>query len=699
MVRFSQRLVLSVNGQQCKIMHVIRPLAFLLVLLFAANAFAASPRVERELGKGWRFIRQDVTGAQATGYDDHDWQKVGVPHTWNVRDGADGGTYYRGPGWYRLHLNVGPELAGDELFLRFGAASLVADVYVNGQLAGHHEGGFGAFCFDITKLANPGDNVVAVRVDNALNKNVTPLSGDFTVYGGLYREVNLIALDPVHISPTDDASPGVYLTPKVTDQAATVAIKTKLWNSRHAPETVEVRARILDEHGNQVGDADKTFPVPADSGLDADQSIAIPHPHLWNGTADPYLYRTEVVLVDAGRVTDEVDQDLGLRYYTVDPEKGLFLNGKPYDMHGVNLHQGRPSVGWAATRKMQDEDYAMVHDLGCTGVRMPHYQHADHEYELCDHYGILVWAELALVNHVTGSPEFDANAKQQLRELIKQDYNHPSILVWSMYNEPSVNREKGDAEWQIVKELVAEAHELDPTRLTTGASSASAKEPLDYYPDLPSFNRYWGWYGGTPGQWEKSIEQLHKDAGRSFGISEYGAGASIHQHEFNPKQPVTTSKWHPEEWQTTLHEAVWPVLRDKPWIWCKLLWVMFDFPSDSRNEGDHAGINDKGLVAGDHITRKDAFYYYKAQWSKEPFVHIAETLYDPHPSGTCDVKVYSNCDSVELWLNGKLVGSKTSEGNHIFIWRQVVLSGQKADVEALGSAGNAEDRVIWGLKG
>ncbi len=676
----------------CKIRPVFRGSICLVIVLLSLLA-SASPRVERELSKGWRFIKQDVPGAQAPALDDHEWQSVTVPHTWNVDDGADGGTYYRGPGWYRLRLRIGTDLAGYELFLRFGAASLVADVYVNGRPAGRHEGGFGAFCFDVTKLLNPGDNLVAVRVDNARNLNVTPLSGDFTIYGGLYREVKLIALDPVHISPLDDAGPGVYLTPKVTDTEARVAIAAKVRNDRRLAESIEVRTRILDRKGNQVGEDSKSLQIPPESSSDVSESILVAKPRLWNGVLDPYLYRAEVVVVDSGRVVDEVDQQVGFRYFTVDPEGGLLLNGKPYDMHGVNLHQGRPSVGWAVTRSLQDEDYAMVHELGCTGVRMPHYQHAEHEYELCDRYGILVWAELALVNQVTDSPEFYANAKQQLRELIKQNYNRPSILFWSMYNEPNVDRRRGDNEWRLVKELVALAHEEDPTRLTTGAASMSAKEPLDWYMDLASFNRYWGWYGGTPEQWEASLQALRKEAGgRSFGISEFGAGASIHQHETNPKHPATTGRWHPEEWQAEVHEKVWPVLENKPWMWCKLLWVMFDFSSDGRSEGDHLGINDKGLVTGDRKTRKDAFFYYKAYWSETPFAAIADRRYDPHPGGQVTVKVYSNCDSVELWLNGKTMGSKRG-ADHIFTWSLNLPAGT-ADLEAFGSKGG-QDRVIW----
>ncbi|MFI5387017.1 MAG: DUF4982 domain-containing protein, partial [Fimbriimonadales bacterium] len=234
------------------------------------------------------------------------------------------------------------------------------------------------------------------------------------------------------------------------------------------------------------------------------------------------------------------------------------------------------------------------------------------------------------------------------------------------------------------------------TRLTTGAASLSGKEPLDFYMDLASFNRYWGWYGGDPGQWDASLEALRKEAGgRSFGISEYGAGASVNQHEEDPKHPVTTSRWHPEEWQTKVHEAIWPVLQGKPWMWCKLLWVMFDFPSDSRSEGDHLGINDKGLVTGDRKTRKDAFYYYKAQWSSTPFVYITDRRFDPHPGGTKTLKVYSNCASVELWLNGKSLGVQQST-NHIFLWRNVVLPPGRDDAEAVGSSGE-QDRVIWSV--
>ena len=662
-----------------------------------APAAASGPRIERVLEHGWRFVKQDEPGAQAPGFDDSAWQQVSLPHTWNAEDGARGGGYYRGPGWYRLHLNIEKGLADKSLFLRFGAATLVAQVYVNGELAGSHEGGFGAFCFDVTKLAHVGDNVVAVRVNNAYNRNVSPLSGDFTIYGGLYREVKLIALNPVSISPLDDASSGVYLRADLTANSAAVHVRVELRNGSPRGEFVTVATTVRDAGGRIVGKASSTLKFPGLTTGEAQNELTIARPHLWNGVNEPYLYRATVDVRRDSTLVDRVNQSLGLRSFKVDTDRGLILNGKPYELHGVNVHQGRPSCGWASTAAMQREDYDMVRELGCTGVRMPHYQHADNEYALCDERGLVVWAELALVNRVTDSPEFRANVKQQLTELIKQNYNHPSILFWSMYNEPGIDRTRGDKEWQIVPELVAVAHSLDSTRPTTGAVSMGATNWLDWCMDIASFNRYWGWYDGEASLWKTRLPALRREAlNRSFGISEYGAGGSVNQHELNPTHPKSGGPWHPEEYQALVHETSWPVIADKPWIWCKFLWVMFDFGSSGRNEGDHAGINDKGLVTGDRKTRKDAFYYYKAQWTSTPFVYITDRRFDPHPSGTSTLKVYSNCESVELWVNGQSLGVKRG-ADHVFVWPDVELANGRAQVRAVGVASgkNVSDSLQW----
>ena len=667
-------------------------------IMASVSAYAQTRSVQL-LGGGWRFTKGDPSGAQSPGFDDSAWSGVSIPHTWNVDDGARGGDYYRGPGWYRLHLDVTPEMAGRSLFLRFGAAALVSKVYVNGEWVGDHAGGFSAFCFEVTKWLKPGDNVVAVLVDNSIKKDVTPLSGDFTVYGGLYREVKLLVLNPVSISPLDDASSGVYLTPEVNAARAKVQVATVLRNGSGDPARVTVTTRITDAAGMEVKRVSAEQTIAPYSSATATEALQIARPHLWDGVRDPYLYHATVEVWVHGHLVDSVEQPLGLRYFTVDPEKGFLLNGKPYDVHGVNIHQGRPSVGWASTPAMEQEDYDLVAELGATGLRMPHYQHAENEYTQCDHHGFVVWAELALVNKVTDTPEFYDNAKQQLTELIKQDYNHPSIFFWSMYNEPWVDKEMPEHSWRIVKELVSLSHQLDPTRLTTGAATIGVEDPLDWDMDIASFNRYWGWYSGEASQWESQLADMRQGSGgRSFGMSEYGAGASVYQHENHPAHPKTGGHWHPEEWQAEVHEQIWPVLADKPWLWCKFVWVMFDFGSAWRNEGDHGGINDKGLVTGDRKIKKDAFYYYKACWTTAPFVYVTDRRFSPRPAGPSDLKVYSNCSSVELFLNGKSLGVQQS-GTHVFVWPNVDLAAGPCEVVAHGVAGGkVEDKVSWDVR-
>lgn len=669
----------------------------------ALTGKTAEPRTDRVLETGWRFIKQDVAGAEAPSFKDSSWQSVRLPHTFNAEDGTNGvnnGRYYRGPGWYRLHLQLGTKDLNKSLFLRFGAATLISDTFVNGRQLGHHEGGFAAFCYDISKVVHLGDNVVAVKVDNTHSSSVPPLSGDFTVYGGLTREVRLLELNPVSITPLDDASSGVYIKQTLKDTSASAIVKTRLRNGLDLPVTAEVITKVLDAAGKQIALSTEQVAIPARGTADSGTELNVPHPHLWDGVLGPYLYKTVVEVRNGGKVVDRVSQPLGFRTFRVDPERGMVLNGKPFDMHGVNLHQGRPATGWAATPKMQDEDYSIIHELGATGVRMAHYQHADHEYELCDQYGIMVWAELCLVNQMTDTPAFRNNAKQQLRELIKQNYNHPSILMWSMYNEPWIDKKKGDKEWQLVPELVEEAHALDPDRLTTGAVVLDGKQWLDWCMDITGINRYWGWYYDPLASWPRKLDELRKEAGgRSYGMSEYGAGASVIQHENEPKQPGASSHWHPEEWQSKFHEVSWKAMDERPWMWCKLVWAMFDFPVSGRDEGDRKGINDKGLVTGDRKIKKDAFYFYKANWSSAPFVYVTERRYTPRPSGINTLKVYSNCPTVELFLNGKSLGVKEAK-DHIFEWPGVNLTLGKTVVKAVAKGGGKtfEDTVSWQIE-
>ncbi|MGD1278054.1 MAG: glycoside hydrolase family 2 TIM barrel-domain containing protein [Tepidisphaeraceae bacterium] len=671
------------------------------VLMLAGMGCAAHPvgqpiSQDRVLSDGWRFVRQDVAGAQAPLLDDSHWQSVDLPHTYNALDGQDGGdNYYRGPAWYRLHLPLGSEIDGRQVYLRFEGAALMAQVYVNGQKAGEHRGAFAAFCFNITPLVHRGDNVIAVRVDNAKSPDVPPLVGDFNICGGLYRNVHLLTLNPLCISPTDDASPGVYLTPvQVDSDSATVQVTVELRNDLGRSRSVAVRCSIADAGGRQVAAGTAQQSIPARGTAEARTTLVVRQPHLWNGRDDPYLYRAIVELADGGRTVDLVDQPLGLRHFRVDPNSGFYLNGRSYPLHGVCVHQDYLDRGWAIRPAEIERNYSFIDDIGCTAVRLAHYQHPEYEYALCDRKGIAVWAELALVNDITDSTAFSENAAQQLRELIKQNYNHPSIFFWSLYNELGPRTR---TDWPLVSRLNELAHRLDPHRLTVAASHLPTWHPVVWVPDITAFNRYFGWYRPTAADWPVWLDTVHaQHPNRAIGISEYGAGASVIQHEPPTSRPYTLGPWHPEEWQAATHEAAYLAMKQRPWIWGTYVWCMFDFASDARHEGDHAGRNDKGLVTADRKIKKDAFYFYKAQWSSEPFVYITSRRFNPRPPGPADLKVYSNCDSVELFVNGKSLGAQSS-ADHVFAWRDVPLQLGTCWVQALGqkNARQYTDSCAW----
>jgi beta-galactosidase len=661
-----------------------------------------APRVAIDLNPDWKFIRQDAPGADQPGFDDSTWQTVSLPHTWNNLDGEDGGNdYYRGPGWYRRHLSIPKEDRGKSLFLQFDAASSDAMVYVNGKLAGpEHKGMFAGFCYDVTPLINTGgDNVVAVRVTNEKNSGIPPLSADFTFFGGLYRGVRLLALNPLSISPVDDDSPGVYVK-QVTVNAdhADLQVTSKLRNGGQAQSPAVVMCELLDADGKVLQSVYASQPVDAGGVADAVQWLSIDHPHLWNGRKDPYMYHVRVTVNQGADVEDRVIQPVGIRFFSIDSEKGFYLNGQSYPLHGVNRHQDRIDMGWAITSKEQTEDFNLIMEMGCNAIRLSHYQHAQEFYDLCDRGGLVVWAEACMVNSVSLSQDFDDTAKQQLRELIKQSYNHPSICFWSLYNELRDKKEKNQSEEEgkehieheilLVTELNDEAHQLDPTRLTTAASNIDdGAHPLHMITDIIAFNRYFGWYTRTIDAWPADLDGLHaKIPGRAIGISEYGAGASVYQHEIDPAQPKTTGVWHPEEWQGVVHEAAYKAMKERPFIWGTFLWGMFDFASDGRKEGDHLGRNDKGLVTYDRKTKKDAFYFYKANWSSEPVIYITDRRYNPRSVSEGPIKVYSNCDSVEVKLNGASLGNKTGD-DCVFIWPGVNLARGYNRIEATGTRG------------
>jgi beta-galactosidase len=659
-------------------------------------------RVDTLIDDAWRFMRADATGAEAPAFDDSGaaWSNVTIPHTWNALDGEDGGSYYRGVGWYRRHLTVAAATlaAGRHAFLQLDAASRVADVYVNGTHLGQHRGGFAAFRFDVTSALKTGDNVIAVKVDNSAQSDVPPLSADFTFFGGIYRDVHLLTTNDLHVDVLDMASPGVYLTPgNVSAASADLQARVRVTNAGVAPAAADVSLAVVDARGILVTRLSGAASVAAGATADVMLAGTIAGPHLWDGRRDPYLYGTFAEVGEGGQVTDVVAQPLGLRSFAVDPSTGFSLNGHPLDLHGVNRHQDRLDMGWAITNTQHDEDMALIVELGATAIRLAHYQHAQHFYDLADQRGLVVWAEMPLVNAITATQAFTDNAEQQMTELIRQSYNHPAICFWSIGNEQRTDDTATNA---LLTQLAALVRTEDPSRLSTYAQCCTSDTSgLPTHSNVTGYNEYFGWYNGVIsdlGPWADGVHAARATTG--IAVSEYGAGASIIQHADNPTAtPASTvTSPHYEEYQSLLHEQSWQELQARPFIWGKFIWNMFDFASDGRNEGDTPGRNDKGLVTYDRKTKKDAFFWYKANWSTDPVLYITSRRFNPRPTATIDVKVYSNLDSVTLMVNGTSLGAKTST-NHIFLWPGVALSAGANKVDAAGTQGavSATDTVTW----
>ena len=672
------------------------------MLIFAvAASFSLGARESTLLDSGWKFQLGEATNAERAGFDDSGWQTISVPHNWGWEQAQQGKHYYRGPGWYRRELNLTPE-TGKRYFLRFEAASLVADAYLNGKKLGEHRGGFGAFGYEITDaLSAGGTNLLAVRVSNKEEPDIAPLSGDFSVYGGLYRPVHLIETAAENFALTDHGSPGVaWLQTSVTKNRAVLDVAAQISNGSGQKQPLTLVATVLDANGSPVASSSQPIALATNVTAPYWLRVTVPHPHLWNGRPDPYLYKAVIELRSGDSVVDSVEQPLGLRFYAVDPDKGFFLNGKPYSLHGVNKHQDRFNKGWAVSEADLDEDMALIKEIGATVVRCAHYQHSDYFYSLCDKAGILVWAEIPQVNEIDPSEQFEETSRNQLLDLIRQNINHPSIFAWSLFNELWPGRPDPHRELQDLK-IVANGE--DPTRPTIAATSNAAMPEMNKIPDLLGWNIYPGWYSGwgTRDGFGKLLDARRQDSRQGgFCVSEYGAGANVNQHEQKPKQPRPDGQWHPEEWQAEVHEAAWAAMKQRPFVWGTFVWNMFDFAVSTRHEGDVPGRNDKGLVTYDRKIKKDAFYFYQANWSGEPMLYIASRRFIERTNAMTDVKIYSNAGTVELLLNGKSLGKRRDGTNDVFIWQHVQLQPGENRIEARAKRGgrSLSDSCVWSLK-
>jgi len=656
----------------------------------------ATPRVEQRLDGGWKFYPRDNSHGPEAAFDDSAWENVALPHTWNAADGAGGGDYYRGPAWYRRHLRLDPKLAGKRLYLQFDGVSLLADVYVNGVHVGSHLGGFARFRFDVTDALRPGaDNVLCVRVDNG-KLGIIPIAADFTCYGGIYRPVSLLATDQVQISTMDYASSGVYVSQdQVTAARADLTVRAEIENYEEKAQTIEVDTQLRGSRNEVLQTQAQKVRLDAGDSFEARQPLSLLHPHLWDGRADPYLYSVSVVVRIDGAVRDAVTEPIGLRFFRVDPEAGFLLNGHPLDLHGPSRQPDREGKGWAISGADEAEDFSFLQEMGATAARASHYEQPGSWYLRCDRGGVVVWAELPFIGPALESKDFLDNAKQQLRELIRQNYNHPSICFWSVGNETR-DPPAGPAIAALANEAAAE----DSSRRSTYASDAKPEESKNWHTDVVGFNHYAGWYTPDYAELPAWLDALHAGHPTSaIALSEYGAGASAFQHEEPVTHPEPKSPWHPEEYQAKLHEASWLALRTRPFIWGKFVWCLFDFSSAIRNEGDHPGRNDKGLVTYDRRIRKDAFYWYKANWNPEPMVYLTDRRFAARKSAATEIKVYSTASEVEVTLNGVSLGRRQGD-DHLFRWPNVTLAPGLNRITATGRFGDLAitDACAWELK-
>ncbi len=671
--------------------------------LFIATPAVKAQRESFNLATGWKFLKRDADWNASTAA----WEAVSVPHTWNAQDGQLGKIrnpgvkdgYYRGPAWYALPLDIPASWKGKRVFIRFEAAALVSKTYINGTYLGEHRGGFTAFCYELTPYLNfGGANELRVRVDNSRQDDVAPLGGDFNIDGGLYRPVHLIVTAPVCITPLDFASPGVYLTQKsVAQHSATIEVRTLISNGNDSRTRVKVKTEIDDEDGKLVASQDRTVTVPAGMTEPVLQTVKLRRPHLWQGRKDPYLYSVTIRVNSAGQNSDEVRQPLGLRTVQITEANGFLLNGKPYPIYGVDRHQDRRDEGWALSPADHEEDARMILDMGATAIRLAHYPQSEYFHSLCDRNGLLLWNEIPLVDRINDTPAFSANAEQQLREMILQRYNHPSCVFWGLFNE----LRKSPSPDALLTHLQGVIHELDPTRIDVGASD-QRNATFNHIPTGICFNVYPGWYEkNQPEDIAADINDRFKEVGKRIGLSEYGAGANPFQHEEgSPKKVPTTGQFHPEEWQTYVHEREWRVIRNNPKLWGSFIWVMFDMPSANRNEGGQPGLNDKGLVTEDRKIKKDAYYFYKANWNPEPMVYIASRRSTPRKLATTAVEVFSNCGAVELKVNGQSVGTARPDDINVARWENVHLRPGTNRIEAAGFFGKQQigDACEWVLR-
>jgi len=626
---------------------------------------------------------------------------VTISHTWNAQDIQNGGKYKIGAGWYERSINVtSPDLKEKQLFLKFDAVSSVANVYVNDKFLGEHKGGFSAFCFDATPLLHPGTNVIDVRADNTPRPDVIPINEDlFAIFGGMYRKAELIETPRVCISPIDWGSPGIFVTDEhVTSKEADLSIKVDLQNFTSRYQTTIVTATMRSANGVGISaSARSRFEIPSGPISPRVVSLMIKNPKLWQGRVNPYLYTLDIQVQSANSM-DLVQQRIGLRSFSIKPGQGFCLNGRRYRLYGVCRHQDRQDEGNAVTDDQQIGDARTIYDIGATAVRLAHYQQSDVIYSAFDRNGVIVWAESPFVNASSGKES--ENAMQQYKELILQNYNHPSIAFWGSSNEV-YGKTKESYVPSLIRDLALEGHELDTTRFTYATSGkGDPNAPEDGYADVQGINRYYGWYYGHVNDLETWFEHMKQSRpGLAYALMEYGAEANINQQsEVVPDKVDAEGQFFPERLQTALHIKSWNIIKKHPECIASFVWNMFDFTVPGWNRGGVNSRNMKGLITYDRKKKKDAYYWYQANWSRLPVMHIVGRRVINHTLRDTAIEIFSNLGPPQVTLNGELL-PKPHMANSLYDWKieGVHLKPGKNDIVARSVSGSKAmiDHVEW----
>ena len=681
--------------------HILTILSTFLLSSFCALALdlGGQNRQDISLNEGWGYHSIFEVAKKAP------FEPVTLPHTWNVRFIPGTVRYDRAMNVYNRTLTITPEMMGKRLFLYFEGVNSVASVFINRHIVGEHKGGYLAFCYEITDFVNQGDNLLEVWASNAFRTDVLPISGDFNVYGGIHRPCHLIVTEQDCIRPDFYASPGVLIRQSnVSAQQADLDIETFL--SLKSGKNLSLKAEVKDGAGNVVDSSNV-----AAKGDVAHIPLSLQNPHLWQGKQDPYLYTVEVSLMDGDKVVDQVCQQTGLRSFYVDPNQGFFLNGKHLDLVGFNRHDDFDGRGSALLPEHYKKDMELILESGATFMRLAHYPHNEEMYRLSDENGIVLWTEIPFCGPggmaYTGflnTPGFKENARQCAHELVYQKFNHPSICFWAIFNEVLVDKDNFvgyDDPTEFFKEINAIYKGLDSSRLTTFATCVDTKLYLGIA-DLLAWNKYFGWYSDAVGKADKFFDNAKEEAaGTPVGVSEYGAGASINQHSW-PLDDANKADghFHPEEAQAVCHEGNWACFSARPYLWCKTIWHFADIQSYQRKEGEKDGFNDKGLITYDRSTKKDAFWFYKANWNPEPMIYIASRRFTDRTEALTDVRVYTNLREVTLYINGKKIGKMKPDSIRRALFNGVTLQPGQNVIRVEGKSGKqlVSDECTWNLK-